>query len=293
MENKFDSRAFIKDIAKDLVSNFDGAAKATTPGLKGAARENAVRKKLEYLLPSGIGVGTGCVIDHEGRVSKQQDVVLYEKNICPIFSINDTPETTYYPCEGVIAVGEIKTSIGKAEIEDCFSKIESVKKLRRLALKSKSALLGYEVVSFRKYGNMVGFDCSKDEQFDQENNPYDQIYGFVLCGNFSVAVETLCGHILNQLKIIDKSNCPNIIVSLNEGIFAPHQKANNKLYYSMSQADSLLYGSSSSGSFEYLLTTLYKSIRSGRTVESSVFERYLIDEPNKMTLTIDRIIDCP
>jgi hypothetical protein len=291
MAHNFDSRAFVRDVAHDLISNFDRAAKATTPGLKGAARENEVRRKLESLLPTGVGVGTGCVIDHEGMASRQQDVILYEKNICPVFSINETPESTYYPCEGVIAVGEIKTSLGKSEIEDCFSKIKSVKSLNRLALKSKSGFDGSEIIAFRNYGNPIGFDCTPSEQFDQKNNPYDQIYGFVLCGDFSVTVDTLCTHISNQLKVTDKYHCPNIIVSLSKGIFAPYQKSTNNLRYSLSQADNLLYGSTESGSFEYLLTKLHQTILLGRTADSRVFERYLISNPDKMTLAIDRIVE--
>ena len=58
MTQMFDSKEFIKELAQDLVSNFDKASKATTPGLKGAAKENEVRRKLGRLLPSGVGVGT-------------------------------------------------------------------------------------------------------------------------------------------------------------------------------------------------------------------------------------------
>lgn len=291
MEHKFDSKSFVRDVAEDLISNFDRASKATTPSLKGAARENEVRRKLESLLPSGVGVGTGCVIDNQGNVSKQQDVILYEKNICPVFSINETPETTYFPCEGVIAVGEIKTSIGKAEIEDCFAKIESVKRLKRMRLKSTSTFDGREMIAFRKYGNPIGFDCTPDEEFNQEINPYDQIYGFVLCGDFLVTIDTLCRHISNQLKNADKTLCPNIIVCLNKGIFAPYQNSINKLRYSLSQAESMLYGASQNGSFEYLLTKLHQTILLGRTVDSRVFETYLIADPDKMTLSIERIIE--
>ena len=46
------------------------------------------------------------------------DVVIYERFLCPVFCINDNPETTYYPCEGVMAVGEIKSTVGKAEFDD-------------------------------------------------------------------------------------------------------------------------------------------------------------------------------
>ena len=59
------------------------------------------------------------------------DIVLYEKDFCPVYSVNRDPSTTYYPCEGVIAVGEIKSRITSEELEDIFNKIASVKRLRR------------------------------------------------------------------------------------------------------------------------------------------------------------------
>ena len=74
------------------------------------------------------------MIDSYGGTSRQQDVVLYERDICPVFSINRTPQTTYYPCEGVIAAGEIKSLLDRDSLEDAFKKVASVKALRRHAV---------------------------------------------------------------------------------------------------------------------------------------------------------------
>lgn len=95
MENSFDLNSYLKYVAEELISNFSFAGQATTPGLVGSAREKATRQKLETLLPPLVGVGTGCIIDSYGKTSKQMDIVLYEKNLCPVYSINQTPETTY------------------------------------------------------------------------------------------------------------------------------------------------------------------------------------------------------
>ncbi len=69
MTKVFNSQEYITEIAEEMIYNFARAARATTPGLKGAARESEVRQKLETILPSGVGVGTGCVIDFEGNAS--------------------------------------------------------------------------------------------------------------------------------------------------------------------------------------------------------------------------------
>ena len=111
MENSFDSVSYVIRIGKELVHDFDGAGFATSPGQIGSAREVPTREKLEQVLPRGIAVGSGFVIDSYGNTSRQMDVILYEKDFCPVYSINRDSSTTYYPCEGVIAVGEIKSKI--------------------------------------------------------------------------------------------------------------------------------------------------------------------------------------
>ena len=91
MDSTFDAAEFVKDIGILLVHAYDGARKATTPGLVGSAIEQPVRRLLSSVLPRGLSVGTGCVVDSYGRTSRQMDVVLYERDICPVFRVNDTP----------------------------------------------------------------------------------------------------------------------------------------------------------------------------------------------------------
>ena len=83
MKDMFDPDAFIQRIGCRLVEEFEIARNATSPSTVGAAMEQPVRKQLEQILPRGIGVGTGFVIDMYGETSRQNDIVLYGKNICP------------------------------------------------------------------------------------------------------------------------------------------------------------------------------------------------------------------
>ena len=131
MRKSFDAASYVKTIGDELVRAFETARQATTPGLVGDAMETPVRERLEQVLPQGIGVGSGCVMDTQGNTSRQLDVVLYERGICPVFCVNKSPETTYYPCEGVLAVGEVKSAIDKEKLGDAFAKIASVKAMKR------------------------------------------------------------------------------------------------------------------------------------------------------------------
>lgn len=286
----FNSREFVSEIAEDVVANFGRASRATTPGLKGAARENEVRKKLESLLPPGVSIGSGCIIDIHGNASRQQDIVLYERDLCPVFSINDTPETTYFPCEGVIAVGEIKSTIGKSEIEDSFEKIFSVKKLQRYAVATKSELFGDKVVSFRKYLNAGSYACTESEQFNQSLNSVDQIFGFILCSDFSINTNTLNSHISVLIQKKEAKLLPNLIVSLNKGIYSPYDSKKNTLHKSVADGDGYVYGQPQNGNFQHLIANLHTIVHRGRTVEVSVFQKYLVNDPDKLSLQIESFI---
>lgn len=120
MGGSFDPTDFVARVARRLVLEFADATQAGTPGLIGAAREHPARVQLGKMLPGFADVGSGLVIDSFGGISKQQDVVVYERHFCPVFTVNDTPEATYYPVEGVIGVGEIKSTLDGSKLEDAF-----------------------------------------------------------------------------------------------------------------------------------------------------------------------------
>ncbi|MXY40089.1 MAG: hypothetical protein F4160_00950 [Rhodospirillaceae bacterium] len=218
MKASFDAAEFVRDIGHDLVRDFEKARKATTPGLIGGAMERSVKNRLMQILPHGIGVGSGCVIDTFGGTSRQMDIVLYETEQCPVFCVNETPETTYYPCEGVLAVGEIKSAIGKKELGDSFEKIRSVKSLRRAFQRTKS---GRHVGrSYGEYGSATayGFDLSRTNKGD--------VFGFVLAEKPSIqlvplkgSASSITGHYHENVKTIRNDVlCPDMTVFLDGNV---------------------------------------------------------------------------
>ena len=193
MPRPFDPIGYVMQVGQELVLAFQGGGFATTPGQVGSAREHPLRRKLTQLLPGGVGIGSGCVIDSFGNTSKQMDVVLYEEDLCPVFSVNEDPAATYYPCEGVIAAGEVKSVLDSRELEDTFKKIASVKRLRRYAQLSPSGRPRMaDYVAFRKYGSLNSAVTPSPGDYNQDLHPSDQIYGFSLVGRLKLARETLC-----------------------------------------------------------------------------------------------------
>ena len=119
--SEFNSGQFVKRIGRRLVVEFEDAGEAGTPGLIGAAREHPARVRLVKLLPAFVSVGSGLLIDSYGSQSKQQDIVLFERDFCPVYTINDAPEVTYYPIEAIAAVGEVKSTVSKSVLFDVGS----------------------------------------------------------------------------------------------------------------------------------------------------------------------------
>ena len=276
----FDAAAFIDRIGERLVFEFDNAGQATTPSQIGQAREVPVRKQLEQILPRGIAVGSGCVIDSNGNTSQQIDVILYDRDICPVFCVNDTPETTYYPCEGVIAVGEIKSSLGTRALNDSFSKIASVKGLKRYIVTPPGNLEylpgGGRVISYRDYGSTTKPSVIRVNDTDPEQDELKQIFGFVLSGKLALNPLTL---LEKYIELVDQTRdilSPNLFISLNDGAVYPFNEKKNKRLLSAQTASHFAFFEVKFG-FRSLINYIYRSYRICQTSDIEAFDRYFSD----------------
>lgn len=270
MDQSFDPHKFLAHLAEELIFNFARAGSGTTPGLVGSAREHEVRKKLQSVLPTKVAVATGCVIDSYGGTSNQSDIVLFEKDHCPVFSINGDPAATYIPCESVMAVGEIKSSLGTAEIDDAVNKIAKVKALRRHHT---------DPTCFRKYGAVMSFQGAPSEAFDPEKKPFDQIYGFILCRESALTHATLADRYARACSRFPPHLSPNCLVSLNDGLVLFTNEKRQTLENRVSAAHIFL-GKAPDGEVQYLINKLATVANIGRTTEVLPYARYLLKSGN-------------
>ena len=178
--------------------------------------EQPVRDQLEQVLPRGIAVGEGFVIDSYGGTSHQQDVVLYERDICPVFSLNRTPQTTYYPCEGVIGVGEVKSSLDAVSLRDAFRKVASVKQLRRHIVHAfmPNPTTGEPIPSRRNYLTPRGDAILRVDE-GRSSKERQQVFGFVLAGESRLKQEILTMHFRQLAAEVGDSLSPNLLVTLD------------------------------------------------------------------------------
>ena len=281
MDESFDPAAYAAQVGRELVASFEGAGLATTPGQVGSAREVPIREKLEQILPAGIGVGSGFVIDSFGRTSRQIDVILYEKMLCPRFCINRDEFTSFYPCEGVFAVGEVKSVLNSGSIRDIFEKVYSVKTLKRFNRNPES---------FRKYGSQIDILGGQEESFSQSRKVSDQIFGFGIGKDFQISPSRV-GEISRQkLSCYSAELFPNLVIGLDGGLVTPLEvkkdRDNPKIMMSFQEANSVYFVRKHDDSFRFLLSRLYTAYRTGRTVETAAFDRYFADD-GTLTLPSD------
>lgn len=273
MQPAFTPRKHLETLGKMLVLEFEGAGTSGHGPSTGGAREDKARAKLEAILPSSIGVGVGFVIDSYGGVSQQQDIILDEKAFCPVFSSGGNE--TFFPIEGVVAVGEVKSRLTQEELADGFKKVSSAKKLRRRSAAVQPSVEFPELPPFRHYCDASSFTSSTDEGYSQVDRPSDQIFGFVLCQHFATKGETLVRHACELAAAQAKHLAPDLITSVSDGFICP--VIEGEITSSSMYADELLFCDENLTGFVQLIVCLRRICVMGRTVPVEEYDHYFRD----------------
>ena len=266
----------MENLGQGLIREFAEARQATTGPLIGAAIETPVRKRLEQVLPRGIAVGSGCVIDSYGNCSRQQDVVLYERDNCPVFSVNDTPESTYYPCEGVLGVIEVKSSITGNTLRDAFEKIASVRNLTRHNVMERLVMRGEPRPEYRRYHNtQMATAISLVEPKDLELPGLHQIFGAVLGGTLELKYKTFGDRCSALVSEFGHDNAPNMVAILDSGALLPCSitAEGNRAQFSAKTASHFMFVEGAP--LQELIDRVHMTYRHGVTSPTEVFSRYI------------------
>src|SRR5262245_10510432 len=83
-------------------------------GERGTAREFFVESVLKRFLPPHVVIGSGEIVDGNGRRSRQQDLLLYRSNF-PV--IDSLAGAHLYLAEGVLATIEVKSILNLDEVK--------------------------------------------------------------------------------------------------------------------------------------------------------------------------------
>ena len=164
---KFKQMVDLKGLFTDLQEEMSVSLKADRrhiahTGSKGDATENRWINFFRTYLPNKYKVDKAMVIDHNGEVSDQIDIVIYDALFTPFIFNQD--EFKYIPAEAVYAVFEVKQDI-KSNIEYAGKKIMSVRKLERTSTKMINSGRRLEPRNLTKIiGGILTTSCTQDQE---------------------------------------------------------------------------------------------------------------------------------
>lgn len=263
MENTFDSENYIRTLGEELVNDFIKAGKTTHPCSVGSGREKALMNKLKSILPHGVGVGSGFIIDSYGQTSSQCDLIIYEEELALKFIINEDESYAYYNCESVIAVGEIKSDATITDIEDSFKKLKKIKELKRYKQAN---------TSFRSYLSKNSICGAESETYNPNKNSFDQIFTFVLCKSLSTPLSSISKKAKEIFETTNKYF--NLILPIEGNAITYINTAQNCLVDSELNATSLCELTHEQIGFNYFISKLIDQIQHGRSVPLNT-QRYI------------------
>lgn len=170
-------------------------------GEYGIFRETMVREFLKFVVPRSLDMSTGFVITGMNDVSTQCDIVIFDSSMTPLYVEGDRQR--FFPVESVFCVGEVKSTLGKAQLGVALNKLAAIKKL--------SDRIPHPTI-VRK---------GTPGSFDPVNNPNDIIPSILICqklnfdlSNFEAEVDELYD------SSIEHRHKHNLILSIEDGILA-------------------------------------------------------------------------
>ncbi len=120
------------EVAEKMRSDLKKARGALShAGMKGASAEDTFRAFLRDYLPRSLDISSGILVDAQGNVSRQLDVIISDAAKTPVFYRSG--ENRVIPVECAYAVIEVKSKLNAKELEGSLKNMLSVRKLRKTA----------------------------------------------------------------------------------------------------------------------------------------------------------------
>lgn len=181
MKEKSKKRKILKDIFENLEKALynDMSVKIQHNVSDGKYREYLVTKLLEKIIPSKYNITNGFIIDSDNNISKEMDVIIYDRNYVPPF-FDET--YTIVPIEAVIAVIQVKTTLDTDSLKDSVNNLNSIDCLNSKTggkfISASNAEVQVEKRFIKPYKIIISY-CSKladSHDYNKELEDIDMIY---------------------------------------------------------------------------------------------------------------------
>jgi hypothetical protein len=165
-------------------------------GEAGSSREEIVRRYLRKYLPNRFEISDGFVFDINNNVSSQLDIIIADASLAPRYETGGG--IRFYPCEAVVAVGEVKTHVTSGrELWQALLPLRSVTTLDRSA-------------------NGSSVNLMSGEPLDPVNNHLDRIFTFVFIADRALDADRAREVLWKYTERAEPHTWPNLIFSLEK-----------------------------------------------------------------------------
>ncbi len=111
--------------AKIILTHYELSKEQFSSANLGINREYICNEYFSNFLPSSLIIRKGEIIDHKGKHSSQQDLIIMRDD-SPVFTIG---EADIFPVEGVFSVIEVKSNLSTRSLKRAIKQLNTVKDL--------------------------------------------------------------------------------------------------------------------------------------------------------------------
>ena len=159
----------------------------------GSYREELVKKWLRIVVPEKFGISSVFLINDQGSISTQCDIIIYDKTTTP--KIENIDNQRFFPVETVSCIGEIKSDVNSlSDLNKYLIKLAEIKKLRE--------------------GVSDPSPYYRKESFSTKTNSFDNIYSFLICNKLKFELD------ISKINYneVEQRFKHNVVLSLQDGI---------------------------------------------------------------------------
>lgn len=150
------------DLASDLATSREVIRH---PGVVGASIENGWRNMLDKHLPWRYCVSKGFVVDAEGGMSDEIDLIIHDRQYSPLLFKHQ--EALYIPAESVYGVFEIRPALNARNVKHAGEKAASVRKLVRTSAAFPHASGRSQTTPFDILGGLLCVDNGQKKPVEE------------------------------------------------------------------------------------------------------------------------------
>jgi hypothetical protein len=190
----------INGIIDDIIDAKEKSSKIHSAGdirASGDEVEDLIREKISLFLPERYLVRQGHIVNSEGKVSQQFDIIIFDRLSTPKF-FESRNKTVFYPIESVLAVGEIKKTLRSNDLIDFGKKIKNLKVDLKRELISNSAY-GNNITDQTTLADMV--TMSSDRKF--KNPLFSFLFAIDVDNIRNLLFNDVCEYMPNDLYILN------------------------------------------------------------------------------------------